>query len=168
MPKVIAEKPSLPTLWVDTAVGIRLARIQEGANVQDIARHRMVKLKELVVKLGRSCKLLCPQGEQEFEYLGRDHDDTRSREFAALSRGIRMLPRQAVHDSQALIAMAAYVDGDDEVRLPSGIYFHTEPIRELQEISKQKCFASSYGLPPMPLEMHGELRDVQALRRTET
>jgi hypothetical protein len=30
MPKVIAEKPALPTLWVDTAVGIKLAKVQNG------------------------------------------------------------------------------------------------------------------------------------------
>jgi hypothetical protein len=30
MPKVIARKLDLPTLWVDTAIGIKLAKVQKG------------------------------------------------------------------------------------------------------------------------------------------
>ena len=158
MPTIINEKPSLPTLWVDTAVGIKLAKIQQGEAVQDIEKCRMVKLKELVVKLARGCKLLCPEGEQEWEYWGERLDDKIAKEFAALSRGIRMLPHQAVHDSQLFIAMEAYVNGDVEFRLPSGIYFHTDPILELQKISQQRVFVSAHGLPPMLLEMGNDSR----------
>ena len=158
MLRIIAEKPSVPTLWVDTAVGIKLAKVQKGEVVQDIEKRRMVKLKELVVKLGRSCRLLCPEGEQEWEYWGERLDDEVSRQFAALSRGIRMLPHQAVHDSQAFIAMGACVSGDVEFRLPSGIYFHTDPIQELRKISQQSFLVSGYGLPPMLLEMGNEER----------
>ncbi|HVB29797.1 MAG TPA: hypothetical protein VNG91_08310 [Terriglobia bacterium] len=87
MPKILVEKPSLPTLWVDTAVGIKLAKVERGEAVQDIEKRRMVKLKELVVKLARSCKLLCPEGDQEWEYWGERLDDKISEEFAALSLG---------------------------------------------------------------------------------
>jgi hypothetical protein len=158
MPKIISEKPSLPTLWVDTAVGIKLAKVQKGEAVQDIEKRRMVKLKQLVVKLARSCKLLCPEGDQEWEYWGERLDDQISKEFAALSRGIKMLAHQAVHDSQVFIAMRAYVSGEVEIRLPSGIYFHTDPIRQLQKISQQKVFVSAHGLPPMLLEMGNDSR----------
>ena len=158
MPKIIAEKPSLPTLWVDTAVGIKLAKVQKGEAVQEIEKSRMLKLKELVVKLARSCKLLCPKGEQEYEYWGERLDEEISKEFAALSRGIGMLPYQAVADSQAFIAMGAYLNKDVEFRLPSGIYFHANPIAELQRISKQRFFVSTHGLPPMLLEMNDDSR----------
>jgi hypothetical protein len=158
MPKIITEKPALPTLWVDTAVGIKLAKVQRGEAVQDVEKRRMIKLKELVVKLARSCKLLCPEGDQEFEYWGERLDDEISKEFAALSRGIQMLPHQAVHDSQIFIAMEAYVNGDAEFRLPSGIYFRTDPVRELQKISQQRAFVSTHGLPSVLLEMNNDSR----------
>jgi hypothetical protein len=158
MPNIITEKPLLPTLWVDTAVGIKLAKVHKGEAVQDIEKRRMVKLKELVVKLARSCKLLCPEGDQEWEYWGERLDDNVCEEFATLSRGIRMLPHQAVHDSQVLIAMGAYVNEDVEFRLPSGIYFHTDPIRELQKIKHQRVFVSVHGLPPILLEMGNDSR----------
>jgi hypothetical protein len=143
---------------VDTAVGIKLAKVHKGEAVSDIEERRMVKLKELVVKLVRSCKLLCPEGEQEFEYWGARLDDGIAKQFAELSRGIRILPHQAVHSSQAFIAMGPYLSGDPEFRLPSGIYFHTDPIQELRRISKQRVFASAHGLPPMLLELAKDSR----------
>lgn len=152
-PTIIAEKPSLPTLWVDTAVGIKLAKVHKGEAIPDIEKRRMVTLKELVVKLVRSCKLLCPEGEQEFEYWGRRLDDGIAEQFAELSRGIRILPHQAVHDSQAFIAMGPYLNGDPEFRLPCGIYFHADPVQELHKITKQRVFVSAHGLPSMLLEL---------------
>jgi len=158
MPKIIIEKPLLPTLWVDTAVGIKLAKVQKGEAVQEIEKRRMIKLKELVVKLGRSCKLLCPEGEQEWEYWGERLDENISKEFAELSRGIRMLPRQAIHDSQIFIAMGAHVTAASQFRLPSKICFHSDPIRRLHEINQQRIFVTAYGLPPMLLEMGDDSR----------
>jgi hypothetical protein len=159
VPKIVIEKPSLPTLWVDTSIGIKLAKVQQGEAVQDIEKSRVVKLKELVVKLARSCKLLCPEGEQEWEYWGQRLDGKIAKEFATLSRGIRMLPHQAVHDSQLFTAMDAYVEGVTEFRLPFSIYFHSDPIRELQKISQQRVFVSAHGLPSMLLEMGNDLRN---------
>ncbi len=159
MPKIISEKPQLPTLWVDTAVGIKLAKVQEGEAVQEIEKRRMVKLKELVVKLGRSCKLLCPEGDQEWEYWGERLDENISKEFAALSRGIRILPRQAVHDSQVFIAMRAHLMRDREFRLLSEIYFRSDPIQQLHKISQQRIFVTAHGLPQMLLEMGNDSRE---------
>lgn len=158
MPRVIAEKPALPTLWVDTSVGIKLAKVQKGEALQEIEKYRVGKLKDLVVKLARNCRLLCPEGDQEWEYWGERLDEKISKEFSALSRGIRMLPHQAIHDSQVFIAMRSHVRGDGEFRLPSEIYFRDDPIRELQRISQQSVFVSVHGLPSMLLEMSDDSR----------
>jgi hypothetical protein len=158
MPKVVAEKPGLPTLWVDTAIGIKLAKVQKGEAIPEIEKRRMGKLKELVVDLARNCKLLCPEGDQEFEYWGERLDDKISKEFAGLSRGIRMLHRQVVHDSQAFIGMKAHISGEAEFHLPHEIYFHKDPVRELRKISKQNVFVSVHGLPPVMLEMSDDTR----------
>lgn len=158
MPKIITEKPLLPTLWVDTAVGIKLAKLQKGEAVQEIEKRRMVKLKEVVVKLGQRCKLLCPEGEQEWEYWGERLDENISKEFAALSRGVRTLPRQAIHDAQIFIAMGAHVRAASEFRLPSEIYFRSDPIRQLHKISQQRIFVTTHGLPPILLEMGSDSR----------
>jgi hypothetical protein len=125
----------------------------KGEAVQEIEKRRMLKLKELVVKLGRKCKLWCPEGEQEWEYWGERLDENISQEFAALSRGIRMLPHQAIQNSQIFTAMRAHVDAASEFHLPSAIYFRRDPIQELYKISQQKIFVTAHGLPPTLLEM---------------
>jgi hypothetical protein len=164
--KIIAGKPSLPTLWVDTAIGIKLAKLRKQELIQEIEKQRVVQLKETVVELGRGGKLLCPKGEQEFEYWGERLDDDISREFAQLSRGIQLLPRQSVQDSQMFIAMEAYVRRDSEVHLPSSIYFHRDPIMQLRKIAGQSAFASVHGLPPTLLEMGKDARK-EAYARSE-
>jgi hypothetical protein len=156
MPRITSEKPALPTLWVDTAVGIKLAKVQN-REIETVEKPRMLRLKELVAALGRNGKLLCPEGEQEYEYLGERLGAAISKEFAALSRGIRLLPRHAVHDKQAFLAMRAYVKGTD-IRLPSDIYFHFDPIRRLQEINRDKFFVSVSGLPPVLLGMSSRIK----------
>jgi hypothetical protein len=158
MLKVVIEKPGLPTLWVDTAIGIKLAKVQLGEAVQEVEKRRMIKLKELVVRLARGCKLLCPEGDQELEYWGERLDEKISKEFAALSRGIRMLHHQVVHDSQVFIAMRAHVNRDGEFRLPPEIYFHSEPVQRLKEVSQQSVFVSVHGCPSMMLEMSDDSR----------
>lgn len=169
MPKVVIEKPTLPTLWVDTAVGIKLAKVQKGEAIQDIEKRRMVKLKQLVVKNARNCKLLCPEGAQEWEYWGERLDNKISEEFAELSRGIHILQHQTIHDSQLFIAMGAYVRGQLEFRLPLRTYFHTDPVLELQKINAKNFFVSASGLPPALLQMSEDStkdmnRHMEALR----
>jgi hypothetical protein len=147
MPNVIARKLELPTLWVDTAIGIKLAKVQRGEAIQSIEKSRMEKLKELVVDLVRGCKLLCPEGEQEWEYSGERLEDGVSGEFAALSRGIRMLSHHTVHEAQTFIAMTAHVVGATQFELPAKIYFGIDPIEELKRITQQPVFVSVHGLP---------------------
>jgi hypothetical protein len=118
----------------------------------------MLRLKELVATLGRNGKLLCPEGEQEYEYWGERLDATISKEFAALSRGIRLLPRHAVHDTQAFLGMRAYVNRTD-IRLPSEIYFRCDPVRGLQKINKEMFFVSVSGVPSMLLEMSSHIKE---------
>jgi len=137
MPKTSIEKPRLPTLWVDTAIGMKLAKVSRGKSISDVEMRRMTRLKELVVGLARSCRLLCPEGDQELEYWDTRLDEGISKEFAALSRGIWMLPHQAAHNSQIFVAMSAHVRGDKEFRLPSEIYFRGDPVSELRKISQQ-------------------------------
>jgi hypothetical protein len=158
VPKLIAPKLPLPTLWVDTAIGIKLAKTRRGEAIQSIEKLRVSKLKDLVVNLVRSCKLLCPEGEQEWEYGGERLEEGISGEFAELSRGIRMLSHQAVHDAQTFIAMTAHVNGDAQIELPARIYFRRDPIEELRTITQQSVFVSVHGLPPMLLQMNNETR----------
>jgi hypothetical protein len=158
MPKVIARKLDLPTLWVDTAIGIKLAKVQKGEAIQALEKSRMEKLKKLVVELVRNCRLLCPEGDQEWEYCGERLEEGVAKEFEALSRGIRMLPHQQVHDVQTFAAMRAYVGKEMQFELSADIYFRNDPIEELRKITSQSVYVTVHGLPPMLLEMNNETR----------
>jgi hypothetical protein len=158
MPKVIARKLDLPTLWVDTAIGIKLAKVQKGETIQALEKSRMEKLKKLVVELVRNCRLLCPEGDQEWEYCGERLEDGVSRELGMLSRGIRMLPHQQVHDVQTFAAMRAYVGKQTQFELPADMYFRSDPIKELRKITGQSVYMTVHGLPPVLLQMNNETR----------
>jgi hypothetical protein len=158
VPKVIARKLDLPTLWVDTAIGIKLAKMQKGEAIQALEKCRMEKLKKRVVELVRNCRLLCPEGDQEWEYSGERLEEGVSKEFGILSRGIRILPHQQVHDVQTFAAMRAYVGKETQFDLPADIYFRSDPIEELRKITSQSVYMTVHGLPPMLLQMNNETR----------
>lgn len=158
MPQVIAQKLALPTLWVDTAIGIKLAKAQKGEAIQALEKSRVEKLKKLVVELVRNCRLLCPEGDQEWEYSGERLEEGVSKEFGILSRGIRLLPHQQVHDIQTFAAMNAYVSREMQFELPAHMYFRSDPIEELRKITGQSVYMTVHGLPPALLQMNNETR----------
>jgi hypothetical protein len=158
MSNVIARKLNLPTLWVDTAIGIKLAKLQKGEAIQALEKSRTEKLKKLVVELVRKCRLLCPEGDQEWEYCGERLEEGVSKEFGMLSRGIRVLPHQQVHDVQTFSAMRAYVAKEMQFEVPADIYFRSDPIEELKRITGQSVYVTAHGLPPMLLQMNNETR----------
>jgi hypothetical protein len=99
IPIIKFEKPALPTLWIDTSVVIKLAKIERGEALQDIEIRRGRKLRDLIVKLVRDGKLLCPESDQEEECAGYRLDDEVNRMFAHLSLGISLTHRQGIFDS---------------------------------------------------------------------
>ena len=62
---VVSEKPKLPTLWLDTSVGIKVAKVHRGEKLQDIETDRVKRLFEIVTRLVGEGKLLCPEADQD-------------------------------------------------------------------------------------------------------
>ncbi|MGB7283683.1 MAG: hypothetical protein WBE13_15565 [Candidatus Acidiferrum sp.] len=52
-PTVTCEKPALPTLWLDTSVVIKLAKIARGEALQAIEVQRGTRLRDLIFELVR-------------------------------------------------------------------------------------------------------------------
>jgi hypothetical protein len=109
---------------------------------------------------------LCPEGDQEWEYCGERLEEDVAKEFATLSRGIRMLPHQAVQDAQTFIAMSAHVRGDSQLELPAEMYFRSDPVEQLKKITQQRVFMSVHGLPPMLLDFNNQTR-LEMYRKSE-
>jgi hypothetical protein len=73
-PRVISEKPAVPTLWLDTSVVINFTRLAHGEALLSIELKRLTRLKTLLQQLVANGKLLCPQADQEEKYADRRLD----------------------------------------------------------------------------------------------
>jgi hypothetical protein len=144
-PLVIFEKPGLPTLWLDTSVVIKLAKIKNGESLQDIEVRRCQRLRELVFNLVRAGRLLCPDSDQEEEYVGQRLDDYVHSMFASLSLGISLQHRQGIFDRHIFKGMEAFSKKSETIRLPASSYFFTDPVRELERV-RQERFIVTVGL----------------------
>lgn len=51
-------------LWLDTSVGIMLAKLEKGEKLQEIEQQRGARLKATLKKLVLGGKLICPEGDQ--------------------------------------------------------------------------------------------------------
>ncbi len=137
VPKVASEKPAVPTLWLDTSVVIKLTKIARGEALQPIEVERLTHLKELVQELGGNGRLLCPEADQEEEYVAERLDKEVHGDFMVLSLGIGLRHRQGVFDYQAQLGMKAYVQQADTIKVPLDAYFHSDPVEELEVARKR-------------------------------
>jgi len=142
IPTVTIEKPSLPTLWLDTSVAIKLTKIKKGEALQQIEAERCTRLRDLVFRLVREGKLLCPVADQEEEYAGERLDEEISSMFATLSLGISLTHRQAILDSQIFKGMTAFANKEESIFLPASIHFRGDPIRRLQQAIREPYIVS--------------------------
>jgi hypothetical protein len=133
MPKIIVEKAKLPTLWLDTSIIIKLAKITKGEALQQIEVERCKKLETLILELVSAGKLLCPQSDQEEEYAAERLEDEVHRKFVQVSFGISLRHRQGILDQMVITAMGSNIRAAEEIYLPSRYFFHGDPVRELEE-----------------------------------
>ena len=146
-PLVVSEKSPIPTMWLDTSVGIKLVKIRRGEKLSNLEVERALRLRELILGLVKEGKLLCPMSDQDEEYEAKRLDSEIYPEFSRLSRGARMNLRLLVEDAQIYRAMDAYCEGREEIVLPWRIYFHKDPFRAIER-EKGRRFIASVTTPP--------------------
>jgi hypothetical protein len=132
-PKVVCEKPNLPTVWLDTSVIIKLTKVERGEKLQQIEVDRLTRLRTLAQELVPSGKLIFPQSDQEEEYVAKRLDPEIHRDFLGLSLGINMKHRQGIFDWQAQLGMEAYVEGIDAITVGVDAFFHSDPVEQLEQ-----------------------------------
>jgi hypothetical protein len=159
-PIITFEKPALPTLWLDTSVVIKLAKIKQGEALQPIEVDRGTRLRELIVHLVGVGKLLCPESDQEEEYAAQRLDKDVHGMFAQLSLGISLGHRQGILDAHIFKGMEAYVKKSATIHLPSASYFHRDPVRELDE-ARRRRFVIAVGpfMSPEILERRAKAKE---------
>jgi hypothetical protein len=170
-PLVLSEKSPIPALWLDTSVGIKLAKIIRGEKLSSSDVARSLRLRALVLELVRSGELLCPTSDQEDEYEAERLDSEVFAEFSRLSQGVRMNHRIAVQDAQIHRAMGAFLSGSGEISLPWRIYFHDDPVRTIEASKSRKfivCVTTPEGSPIIEMRRRvkeANLHEAEALRR---
>jgi hypothetical protein len=137
IPKVTSEKPSVPTLWLDTSAAIKLTKVARGEALEAIEVERLTHLRELVQELGEKGKLLCPEADQDEEYIAERLDKEVHGDFMVLSLGIGLRHRQGIFDYQVELGMKAYVQLADRIKVPVDAYFHSDPVGELEAARKR-------------------------------
>jgi hypothetical protein len=136
-PKVVCEKPKLPSLWLDTSVIIKLTKVERGEKLQQVEVHRLTRLRTLVQELVPAGKLIFPESDQEEEYVAKRLDPEIHRDFLGLSLGVNMKHRQGIFDWQAQLGMEAYVKSADTITVGVGAFFHGDPAEELEQARKR-------------------------------
>lgn len=136
-PNVVCQKPALPTLWLDTSVIIKLTKIARGEALQQIEVERLTRLRNLIEELSSAGRLLCPQADQEEEYVAQRLDKEVHGDFLVLSSGIRLRHRQGIFDYQVQLGMRACVEKAPQIILPADMFFHHDPVEELQRARKR-------------------------------
>jgi hypothetical protein len=167
LPLMASDKSPIPTLWLDTSVGIKLAKIMRGENLNEIEVRRGLQLRELIIELVKNGKLLCPEAGQEEEYEAERLDSEIFAEFSRLSRGARMNHRLLIQDAQIYRAMEAFCAGNREIRLPWRIYFHEDPLRAIEREKGRRVIVSVMNRPDSELVVRRRAIKLDILRHTE-
>jgi hypothetical protein len=135
-PRVITERPSLPTLWIDTAIAVNIAAGRDP---------RCLTLKDLVHKAVRARTLLSPNADQHEEFEGRRLDQAAYHVLEDLSLAIHLRHRGGIADNLIAAAMKAHVLGSDTIETTLDTYFHGDPVEELRSLEGERFYTS---VPP--------------------
>jgi hypothetical protein len=136
---VTVRKPATPTLWLDSSILIKLAKLRRGEEKDP----RLEKLRSLVLSLVKDGRLAVPEGEQDEEYALERLDEDIAVEQARLSRGVRMKSRFEVTSALTLRGMEARVRGESELELDWRYFFARDPGAVLQERRNDRILAVS-------------------------
>lgn len=137
--RCLAKKAPLPTLWLDSWVGMKLVKAVNG-ELRGEEAVQLLTLKEVVVRLTRDKRLLCVEGDQDEEYGQERLADETSAEFARLTLGIQLDHRQAIKDKQVFLAMNAFVVKRDKISVPWMTFFRRDPRDDLAQAKEMGIF----------------------------
>jgi hypothetical protein len=155
LPSVIIERPSISTLWIDTAIAVNLALARD---------ERCEELESVVHDLDRNRKLLCPSSEQWEEFDGKKIDREAFNVLERLSLGIHLKHRAGIASALTYAAMKAYVAGSEVIETGIEAFFYKDPVEELDEALRQRFIISvtPFGAPELVSRRQlGKLRTLE-------
>lgn len=147
--RVKIDKQKIPILFLDTFFFINLAASRHSKTKRPYFSDQL-ELIDLIHRLTKQQKILCPQGDQDEEYeLGKYEDEIR-KEQAQLSYGISVSYHYGVKKFQTRQAMMAYLNKDSEVVYNDKSLFLRDPAKELEEALRRPFIITAHLPMPKP------------------
>lgn len=100
-------KCPVPIIWVDTSVLLKLAKLKLSKNLNKHDIESTLLIQGRIQSLVQQGKLICPEGEQQSEYLRTDSLFTRV--FDDISHGVKAKPTCMVEFDNIIRTMESYV-----------------------------------------------------------
>jgi hypothetical protein len=166
-PKVVCEKPKLPTLWLDTSVIIKLTKVERGEKLQQVEVDRLTRLRTLVQELVPAGKLIFPQSDQNEEYVAKRLDPEIHSDFLGLSLGVSMQHRQGIFDWQAQLGMKAYIKKAEIITVGVEAFFHGDPVEELERARQKNILIGAHPIRLPEILARRDAANVQVLEMWE-
>jgi hypothetical protein len=140
-------KCSIPIIWLDTSVIIKMALWKLGRPLNKTERERIPELYGLVYKLVREKKLICPFGDQGDEiWVGQD---ACKRVATDLSLGIKFRHRLGIQELQTQRVMKAFINKKNKVEFPYTDAFYRDPAEEIKKVGSFIITANTGRLEPI-------------------
>lgn len=141
-PRYTVRKPGIPSLWLDTSVLLKLAKVRRGERLSGSDELRVRRLDELATNAVRAGKLVCVESHQRDEFAGGRLESETLDAHRSLSLTIRLRSMAAVQDAQLVAAMRAYLSGAPVTELGIDVFFDEDPLVTLKRIESQGWFLS--------------------------
>lgn len=158
--RVVIEKYTIPIIWLDTFVIIRMTKLECGETLsnEDWERYNWFYQK-LHEKISQE-KIICPQADQneEIEY-GQRLEKECHRTQVRLSLGVRFKHRLEIETSQRVKMMDAYVKGKDEVTYSVEDAFCEDPLETMRQAKSSGLITTAFMKPRLKqLKMEREAK----------
>ena len=129
-------KPPLPLIFLDTFFFVNLVHDRHSISKGHHYREQLVLI-DLIHKLTKQKKALCPIGNQEEEYeLGKYESEIRE-EQVKLAHGISVIPLYSLKRLQTQIAIEAYIKNLKQFSYGYQSLFHSDLMREMDHALSQ-------------------------------
>lgn len=142
------EKSPIPLVWIDTSIVIKMAKWKVGEKIDQLERQRVQYLYDIIRKVTKDKKLLCPEADQKEEYeLGERLEEECGKIQTDLSWGVTMKHRQSVEELWTSRFMKGYINKDKRIELSYKDLFYNNPLVDLEEALVEKFIISVRFLP---------------------
>jgi hypothetical protein len=162
------EKSPVPMLWLDSAVLIDFAKIENNENIERSRATKLSRLRKATRKAVRAGKLVCPEWDQALEFEGKRLERQIRDIVSDLSCGYHCVPHAGIADQQIVRGMRAYLALANNVHIPPRDYFDGDPALAVREAKRSRFIVEATMKKPREWLTKSENEKLSAQRDLES